>query len=85
VAALENLPIDGLSDYEQCSYPEELADRAWDNVGLLMGNSEADAKKRKPVVLVTNDLTFQVAVDAIGQGASVIVTYRMYLNSLFRL
>ena len=28
------------------------------------------------MVLVTNDLTFQVAVDAIGQGASVIVSYR---------
>jgi hypothetical protein len=37
---------------------------------------ETDAKKRKPMVLVTNDLTFQVAVDAIGQGASVIVSYR---------
>ena len=28
------------------------------------------------MVLVTNDLTFQVAVDAIGQGASVIISYR---------
>jgi putative NIF3 family GTP cyclohydrolase 1 type 2 len=60
------------------SYPEELADRSWDNVGLLLGNSESDSKKRKPVVLVTNDLTFQVAVDAIGQGASVIVSYREF-------
>lgn len=58
-------------------YPEELADRKWDNVGLLVGNSEGDAKKRQPSVMVTNDLTFQVAVDAIGQGVSVIVSYRM--------
>jgi putative NIF3 family GTP cyclohydrolase 1 type 2 len=58
------------------SYPEELADRSWDNVGLLLGNSEIDASKGQPRVLVTNDLTFQVAVDAIGQGASVIVSYR---------
>lgn len=58
------------------SYPEELADRSWDNVGLLLGNSEIDSRKRQPRVLVTNDLTFQVAVDAIGQGASVIVSYR---------
>lgn len=62
-------------------YPEELADRRWDNVGLLVGNSELDAKKRKPVVLVTNDLTFQVAVDAIGQGASVIVSYHPFIFS----
>lgn len=58
-------------------YPEELADGAWDNVGLLVGNSETDAKKRSPRVLVTNDLTFQVAVDAIAQSVSVIVSYRM--------
>ena len=30
-----------------------------------------------PKVLVTNDLTFQVAVEAIEQGVSVIVSYRM--------
>jgi putative NIF3 family GTP cyclohydrolase 1 type 2 len=57
-------------------YPEELADRRWDNVGLLVDNTEQDSKKHKPVVMLTNDLTFQVAVDAIGQGASVIVSYR---------
>ncbi|KAK5995696.1 Protein NIF3-like protein [Cladobotryum mycophilum] len=62
-------------------YPEELADRKWDNVGLLIGNSEADAAKRKNVVLVTNDLTFQVAVDAIGQEASVIVSYHPFIFS----
>lgn len=46
---------------------------------MLVGNSEAEGNKRKPMVLLTNDLTFQVAVDAIGQGAGVIVSYRMYL------
>ncbi|KID96618.1 UPF0135 protein, partial [Metarhizium majus ARSEF 297] len=54
-------------------YPEELADRSWDNVGLLVGNSEAEGKQ--PKVLVTNDLTWQVAADAIGQNVSVIVSY----------
>ncbi|KFG82295.1 hypothetical protein MANI_012493 [Metarhizium anisopliae] len=54
-------------------YPEELADRSWDNVGLLVGNSEAEG--RQPKVLVTNDLTWQVAADAIGQNVSVIVSY----------
>lgn len=57
-------------------YPEELADRRWDNVGLLVDNTEQDDKQHKPVVMLTNDLTFQVAVDAIAQGASVIVSYR---------
>ncbi|KAJ3468490.1 hypothetical protein MRS44_002555 [Fusarium solani] len=32
-------------DSMQKLYPEELADGAWDNVGLLVGNSETDAKK----------------------------------------
>ncbi|CAG9941342.1 unnamed protein product [Clonostachys rosea f. rosea IK726] len=59
-------------------YPEELADRAWDNVGLLVGNSESDSK---PVVLVTNDLTYQVATEAIERGASVIVSYHPFIFS----
>lgn len=57
-------------------YPEEIADRSWDNVGLLVGNSEEDTKKKKKRVLVTNDLTYQVAMDAIEQDVSVIVSYR---------
>lgn len=57
-------------------YPEEIADRAWDNVGLLVGNHEQESSQKKPIVLVTNDLTYQVATDAIEQGASVIVSYR---------
>ncbi|KAL6811644.1 NGG1p interacting factor 3 [Trichoderma camerunense] len=65
-------------------YPEELADRKWDNVGLLVGNSESDAKKLEPTVMVTNDLTFQVAVDAIGQGVSVIVSYHPFIFSGFK-
>ncbi|KAI6748339.1 hypothetical protein HG530_015619 [Fusarium avenaceum] len=59
-------------------YPEEIADRSWDNVGLLVGNSENDAKKTKRV-LVTNDLTWQVAADAIEQDVSVIVSYHPFI------
>ncbi|KAF5618022.1 Ngg1p-interacting factor 3 [Fusarium sp. NRRL 52700] len=59
-------------------YPEEIADKSWDNVGLLVGNSENDAKKTKKV-LVTNDLTYQVAVDAIEQDVSVIVSYHPFI------
>ncbi|KAG6011068.1 hypothetical protein E4U21_000099 [Claviceps maximensis] len=60
-------------------YPEELADRSWDNVGLLVDNSEV--KGQQPRVLVTNDLTWQVADDAIKQAASVIVSYHPFIFS----
>ncbi|KAF5535959.1 NIF3 like [Fusarium mexicanum] len=59
-------------------YPEEIADKSWDNVGLLVGNSENDAKTTNKV-LVTNDLTYQVAVDAIEQDVSVIVSYHPFI------
>ncbi|CCT67349.1 related to Ngg1p-interacting factor 3 [Fusarium fujikuroi] len=59
-------------------YPEQIADKSWDNVGLLVGNSENDDKKTKKV-LVTNDLTYQVAVDAIEQDVSVIVSYHPFI------
>lgn len=63
---------------KQSSYPEELADRRWDNVGLLLGNIETpDSRQPKsPVVLLTNDLTYAVAEEAIQKNASVIVSYR---------
>ncbi|KJZ76762.1 hypothetical protein HIM_03639 [Hirsutella minnesotensis 3608] len=60
-------------------YPEQLADRSWDNVGLLVGNEEMPTSR--PKVLVTNDLTFQVATDATRQGASVIVSYHPFIFS----
>ncbi|RDA91293.1 hypothetical protein CP533_6314 [Ophiocordyceps camponoti-saundersi (nom. inval.)] len=64
-------------------YPEEYADRSWDNVGLLLGNEEVEAKPASwsPKVMVTNDLTFQVASDAISQGVSVIVSYHPFIFS----
>jgi putative NIF3 family GTP cyclohydrolase 1 type 2 len=59
------------------SYPEELADRSWDNVGLLLDNIKPDQEEqRPPVVLVTNDLTISVAEEAIRKKATVIVSYR---------
>ncbi|PFH63025.1 hypothetical protein XA68_10437 [Ophiocordyceps unilateralis] len=60
-------------------YPEQFADRSWDNVGLLVGNEGVEGAA--PRVLVTNDLTFQVAVDAIRQGVSVIVSYHPFIFS----
>lgn len=66
-------------------YPEERADRSWDNVGLLLGNSESTTQHQRPIALVTNDLTWQVGEDAIKQGASVIVSYRAYCERPFPL
>ena len=62
-------------------YPEELADRTWDNVGLLLENTEPPFCNGAPQivpsrVLLTNDLTIRVAQEAIRKQASVIVTYR---------
>ncbi|RDA87050.1 hypothetical protein CP532_3225 [Ophiocordyceps camponoti-leonardi (nom. inval.)] len=63
-------------------YPEELADRSWDNVGLLLGNEDVDSNPpSSPKVMITNDLTFQVAVDAIRQDVSVIVSYHPFIFS----
>lgn len=66
------------------SYPEEVADRAWDNVGLLLGNMDQqgqqalglDATPDEKTVLLTNDLSPEVAREAVSKKASVIVSYR---------
>ncbi|PQK10609.1 hypothetical protein BB8028_0002g09290 [Beauveria bassiana] len=70
-----------VADSMKALYPEEIADRAWDNVGLLVGNHEQESSQKRPIVLVTNDLTYQVAMDAIRQGASVIVSYHPFIFS----
>lgn len=57
-------------------YPEELADRAWDNVGLLQENINLTSGTVPSRVLLTNDLTITVAEEAIKKQASVIVSYR---------
>ncbi|KAK4143052.1 GTP cyclohydrolase 1 type 2/Nif3 [Dichotomopilus funicola] len=60
-------------------YPEELADRAWDNVGLLQENI-APAEGSVPArVLLTNDLTLRVAEEAIQKKASVIISYHPFI------
>lgn len=48
-----------------------------------MGNSDSEGEKKRPIVLVTNDLTYQVAMDAIEKGASVIVSYRKHHRFVF--
>ncbi|KAJ9148612.1 Protein NIF3 [Pleurostoma richardsiae] len=59
-------------------YPETLADTAWDNVGLLLGNTERSGQVQN-TVLLTNDLTPEVADEAIKEKASVIVSYHPFI------
>lgn len=67
-------------------YPEEVADRAWDNVGLLLGNMDEQGQHAlglqvttgAKIVLLTNDLSPSVAQEAVSRKASVIVSYRTY-------
>ncbi|KAI1660396.1 NGG1p interacting factor 3 [Daldinia decipiens] len=61
-------------------FPEELADNAWDNTGLLLGqaplsSSSASKKETGGTVLLTNDLTSAVVDEALAEGANMIVCY----------
>ncbi|KAL7271141.1 NGG1 interacting factor 3 [Rhizina undulata] len=58
-------------------YPIALADKSWDNTGLLLeAPYSADMKApRKPIVLLTIDLTRSVVDEAIKLRSPVIVTY----------
>ncbi|KAK7745936.1 hypothetical protein SLS53_002655 [Cytospora paraplurivora] len=68
-------------------YPEEVADRAWDNVGLLLGNIDSNSQKAlgldatpdHKTVLLTNDLSARVAQEAVDKKASVIVSYHPFI------
>ncbi|KAH8701715.1 putative NGG1 interacting factor Nif3 [Talaromyces proteolyticus] len=56
-------------------YPESLADKSFDNTGLLL-ESPFDAKQQlKKSVLLTTDLTKAVADEAIARRDSIIVAY----------
>lgn len=79
--SLPRLPIARLGQSTNFgnSFPIELADRSWDNVGLLLDNVEVPGQEpTKPKVLLTNDLTYPVAEEAIARGASVVVSYRTF-------
>ncbi|KAI8962123.1 NGG1p interacting factor 3 [Daldinia sp. FL1419] len=62
-------------------FPEELADNAWDNTGLLLGqaplppSSSGSKKETGGTVLLTNDLTAAVVDEALEEGAEMIVCY----------
>jgi len=59
-------------------YPESLADKSFDNTGLLL-EAPHDASRTPPLqetVLLTIDLTNAVADEAIQGRHSVVVSYR---------
>ncbi|OTA92163.1 hypothetical protein M434DRAFT_396612 [Hypoxylon sp. CO27-5] len=58
-------------------FPEELADSAWDNTGLLLGQAPSPNGENETsgTVLLTNDLTSAVVDEALREGARMIVCY----------
>lgn len=56
-------------------YPESLADKTWDNTGLLLEAPFNPARRQKNRVLLTIDLTKAVADEAIEQKVSIVVAY----------
>ena len=69
-------------------YPLALADKSWDNVGLLLEPPLPRPKPThtRPKVLLTIDLTVPVAQEALDDksGVETIVTYRMTLPLKFQ-
>ncbi|KAI0836014.1 NGG1p interacting factor 3 [Hypoxylon sp. FL0890] len=58
-------------------FPEELADSAWDNTGLLLGQAPTPKSENETggTVLLTNDLTSAVVDEALEEGANMIICY----------
>ncbi|PLB36001.1 Nif3-like dinuclear metal center hexameric protein [Aspergillus candidus] len=56
-------------------YPESLADKSFDNTGLLLEAPFNPARRQKNSVLLTIDLTRAVADEAIARRDSVVVAY----------
>ncbi|QSS51142.1 NGG1 interacting factor Nif3 [Histoplasma capsulatum var. duboisii H88] len=56
-------------------YPECLADKSFDNTGLLLESPFSFTRRKKNSVLLTVDLTRAVADEAIERGDSVIIAY----------
>lgn len=66
-------------------YPAELADSAWDNTGLLIDCSvEETTPITNPKVLLTVDLTQEVAQEAIEKDCSVIIAYHPFIFPSFK-
>ncbi|KAL4868589.1 hypothetical protein BDV12DRAFT_169363 [Aspergillus spectabilis] len=56
-------------------YPESLADKSWDNTGLLLEAPFNHTRRQRNSVLLTIDLTKAVADEAIARRNSVVIAY----------
>ncbi|KAL4874523.1 NGG1p interacting factor 3 [Aspergillus karnatakaensis] len=56
-------------------YPESLADKSWDNTGLLLEAPFNHTRRQRNSVLLTIDLTKAVADEAIARKDSVVIAY----------
>ncbi|KAI9685178.1 MAG: hypothetical protein M1822_004765 [Bathelium mastoideum] len=65
-------------------YPEHLADKSWDNTGLLLEAPFDPLRRQMNSVLLTVDLTKAVADEAIERNDSIIVAYRAEDPIIFR-
>ncbi|OUM54603.1 hypothetical protein BVG19_g4013 [[Candida] boidinii] len=62
-------------------YPISIADKTWDNTGLLVDSSSAQISNetKKISILLTIDLTQAVADEAIAQNANLILAYHPFI------
>lgn len=60
-------------------YPVKLADSAWDNTGLLVDSTSESNDSDKCNILLTIDLTQNVAEEAIENKANMIVAYHPFI------
>ncbi|EPE03637.1 ngg1 interacting factor [Ophiostoma piceae UAMH 11346] len=60
-------------------YPEWLADKTWDNTGLLLANTESINPNSRPRVLLANDLSPRVVDEAIYYGVSLVIAYHPFI------
>lgn len=61
-------------------YPTKLADKTWDNTGLLLDSSiEESVEDEKVKILLTIDLTQDVADEAISSNSNLIMAYHPFI------
>lgn len=60
-------------------YPVKLADKSWDNTGLLVDSSLESGENETCKILLTIDLTQNVANEAIAKGANMVVAYHPFI------
>ncbi|KAI9658116.1 MAG: hypothetical protein M1829_006842 [Trizodia sp. TS-e1964] len=59
--------------------PEHLADRSWDNTGLLLESPANHQRPKKDIALLTIDITKAVAQEAVDKDASIIISYHPFI------